>query len=429
MFPSKSFLAILCFLFLRSLSAQTILEGALASSQQDDQAIRFSIHQQLSPKFNGGLQVLFGSPNYRFIAAKPIIDEGYALEVSAPMQYLLATEEKIRLFAFLSPGLRFQGVIDPDGNDQRDSLLNSTAVLIEPGLLLQIHSTDRLSFQSGITFPMAFEISPTNLFENQTTLIHAGLSYQTGLRSQVFLRSNMGAAFGASGDSQKFQWSVAAGGRFVLGKETEKMESLSAPATARKIGWFISPEVGGILHNDHLGKTVGASLGISVWKHRLKIGIHSYGRSGPINGKTFQIEASDGQVYKGSSTLTLRADHGAFGLLLAPSFQLGNWEMDVPLMLGMVGGGFYLFGADRETPDGRRVSEWENQLMGEEDAGFGNLIEFGLRAFAPLKTKGISLGAGLHYTLTPGWTSYYDPSGDFYNNKLRFSLVLHFAGK
>ncbi len=193
-----------------------------------------------------------------------------------------------------------------------------------------------------------------------------------------------------------------------------------------KVGWFISPEVGGILHSDHLGNTVGASFGVKLWQNRLKVGILGYGRSGPINPQEFTVETSTGESYRGSNVLRLRADHGAFGLMIAPSFSLRKIHMDIPIVLGQLGAGFYLLGEDRNTPDGRRVSEWENQLMDGRDAGFANMLEVGVRAFVPLSNEHISLGAGLHYTMAPGWETYYDPSGDFYNNRLRFSLIVNF---
>lgn len=191
-----------------------------------------------------------------------------------------------------------------------------------------------------------------------------------------------------------------------------------------KVGWFIAPEAGVIFQEGHLGRTVGTSLGVSLFRNHLKLGIQGYGRSGPINPQEFFVEAHNGQTYKGSSTLRLRADHGTFGLFIAPTFQVGKVEVDIPVALGQLGGGFYLTGEDRNTPDGRRVSEWENQLMDGRDASFSGWAEFGVRGFIPLNSRHVSLGAGLHYTVAPGWSTYYNPSGDFYNNRLRFSLVL-----
>jgi hypothetical protein len=194
-----------------------------------------------------------------------------------------------------------------------------------------------------------------------------------------------------------------------------------------KIAWFLTPEVGTMFLDGHLGKTVGASFGVQLFKQHLKVGILGYGRSGPINGAAFTTSAHNNLVYKGERQLTLRADHGAFGLMLAPTFKINNIVFDAPISIGSVGGGFYLFGEDRNTPDGRRVSEWENELMDGRDATFGGMLEFGLRGFFPTKIQGMRWGIGLHYTTTQGWETYYDPSGNFYNNKLRASLFIHFG--
>lgn len=195
----------------------------------------------------------------------------------------------------------------------------------------------------------------------------------------------------------------------------------------KKTGWFITPEIGGMFLDNHIGRTVGASFGVKILKNRLKIGIHGYGRSGPINPQTFTTKSYNGLLYKGSSTLNLRSDWGTVGILVAPTFKIKNVEIDVPINYGMGIGGFYLFGKDRVTPDGERVSVWEDKLMNGEDASAGSWLEFGVRGFFPSKAKGIKFGAGLHYTMIQGWKTYYDPSGDFYNNKLRASLFINFG--
>jgi hypothetical protein len=194
-----------------------------------------------------------------------------------------------------------------------------------------------------------------------------------------------------------------------------------------KIGWFITPEVGTMFLKNHVGKSVGFAFGFKLWKERLKVGFISYGRSGPINRATFNTKFYNNQTYRGKSTTDVRADWGTFGLLLAPTFKIKKISIDVPIMLGGGAGGFYLFGDDRITPDGDRVSVWENKLFNGEDAGFGGLAEIGARVFLPTKIKGITYCAGLHYTITSGWKTNVDPSGNFYNNKLRASLFLNFG--
>jgi hypothetical protein len=202
--------------------------------------------------------------------------------------------------------------------------------------------------------------------------------------------------------------------------------SLFAQSTKR-IGWFLTPEVGVMLLDDHIGRTVGGSFGLQLFKNHLKVGVIGYGRSGPINPATFETTAYNGMTYKGSSKLTLRADHGAFGLMLAPSFRVKKLEFDIPIVFGSAIGGFYLYGDDRKTPDGRRVSAWENELMNAEDAGGGSMIEGGVRVFFPTRYNGLKYGIGLHYTTTQGWKTYYDPTGDFYNQKFRVSLFANFG--
>jgi hypothetical protein len=194
-----------------------------------------------------------------------------------------------------------------------------------------------------------------------------------------------------------------------------------------KTGWFITPEVGGMFLESHVGKSVGFSFGFKFWKERIKVGFLSYGRSGPINDATFPTTFYNNQTYKGKTSANLRADWGTFALMVAPTFKIKKVEIDVPISFGGGAGGFYLHGDDRKTPDGDRVSVWEDKLFNGEDAALGALTEFGVRAFFPTKIKGLQFGAGVHYTMISGWKTLVDPKGDFYNNKLRASLFVNFG--
>lgn len=198
-----------------------------------------------------------------------------------------------------------------------------------------------------------------------------------------------------------------------------------------KIGWFLTPEYSTMFLKDHVGNAVGFSMGLKLFKDHLKVGYYNYGRSGPVNSFTVNAPLQPGKTYKGKSSIDLRADHGAFGLMIAPSFTLkkSNVEIDFPINVGSLGAGFYLSGEDRKTPDGRRVSEWENELFDGKDAAFAGMLEFGVRAFVPTKINGLQWGLGVHYTTVQDWTTYADPSGDFYNNKLRASIFVNFGSK
>ena len=195
-----------------------------------------------------------------------------------------------------------------------------------------------------------------------------------------------------------------------------------------KISWFFTPEVSLMLHGDHAGNAVGFQTGISILKSHLQVGFFYYGRSGPINGQTYPVVLPSGQTYLGQEVVSVRADHGAFGLTVAPQISLMNgWALDFPMNIGQMGAGFYLFGEDRLTPDGRRVSTWENELMDGRDAGFSLLLEGGARLKAPLgKDTGIKAIAGIHYAYAPNWDTFVGGS-DFYNLP-RISLGIQFGG-
>ncbi|MBC7867461.1 MAG: hypothetical protein H7X88_07995, partial [Gloeobacteraceae cyanobacterium ES-bin-316] len=155
----------------------------------------------------------------------------------------------------------------------------------------------------------------------------------------------------------------------------------------RGLSWYVTPELSTLFLDNHVGKAVGISFGLNFFNDHFKVGVFNYGRSGPINSKTFKTTLPTGKTYKGKQSIDLRADHGAFGVMLAPAFRLpkSGIEIDFPIYIGSIGAGFYLAGDDRKTPDGRKVSEWENELFGGKDAAFAGMMEYGARVFFPTK--------------------------------------------
>jgi hypothetical protein len=198
-------------------------------------------------------------------------------------------------------------------------------------------------------------------------------------------------------------------------------------STPPKIGWFVTPDVGVMFLGGSVGKSVGTSFGIKLWKNRLKVGVLAYGRPGPINSATFETTPYQNQTYKGQSKLKLRSDWGVIGGFIAPSFKVGKTEIDIPIAYGLGIGGFYLHGDDRKTPDGSRVSVWEDKLFNGEDATAGTVTDIGARVFFPTKINGVRYGMGVHYTMVSGWKPFADPSGDLYNNRFRVSLLADFG--
>ena len=62
-----------------------------------------------------------------------------------------------------------------------------------------------------------------------------------------------------------------------------------------------------------------------------------------------------------------------------------------------------LHGDDRETPDGRRVSEWENELLDGMDSATSLAIDIGMRASYVPRAGWWQPYVGVHYLFTPGY--------------------------
>jgi hypothetical protein len=125
----------------------------------------------------------------------------------------------------------------------------------------------------------------------------------------------------------------------------------------------------------------GVQAGALLVNGHLKVGFSAFFRPGPINPATVTVTASGGRTYRGSNQLTLRSDGAFIGLLVAPVVSLpgGRFVLEFPVSAGLSAFGFYLTGADRITPDGRRVSAWENELMEGRDSCFTLGVEAGVR--------------------------------------------------
>ncbi|MCK6515045.1 hypothetical protein L6R46_08330 [Myxococcota bacterium] len=152
----------------------------------------------------------------------------------------------------------------------------------------------------------------------------------------------------------------------------------SGPAHA---GAFVSLEWRGYAMAEHLSHGPAFAAGASLWDDHLRIGLAGTARPGPMNPHTFNFDVPSGD-YKGQETLQLRSDGAVTGLTVSPGLDVadGRLHLELPMMLGYGGYGFYLHGEDRVTPDGRKPSAWENELLAEADSAFGVAANVGLRA-------------------------------------------------
>ncbi len=118
-----------------------------------------------------------GLVNYRFIGAK-VIDEGLSTTVSLPMLLRLYERDRYRLDVYSRVGVRFQSVSTSYEQEEILQANNSLALVVEPGLAVTYLLSERLSWQSGVTLPIVYEVSPEIIFENNVTNLFTNLGYQ-----------------------------------------------------------------------------------------------------------------------------------------------------------------------------------------------------------------------------------------------------------
>lgn len=180
--------------------------------------------------------------------------------------------------------------------------------------------------------------------------------------------------------------------------------------SSRPVGVFVGMDWRAMGLAGHFSHGPGFQAGVTLLNGHLKLGLAGFARPGPINSATFSVQTVDGRAFNGSSTLNLRSDGGLVGLMAAPVVNVPgvDWlSLELPVMLGQGGFGFYLHGDDRRTPDGRRVSQWENELLGGRDSSFGMGLDVGLRLALRSATVGYARPyVGVHYTTVFGYDTY-----------------------
>jgi hypothetical protein len=184
-------------------------------------------------------------------------------------------------------------------------------------------------------------------------------------------------------------------------------EQPAPPEQPVRVGGFIDVEWRVMGIGGHVSHGPAFSAGVSFADGRLRIGLAGFGRPGPWNPATFDVTLADGETYRGQSTLSLRSDGSMLGLHIAGAFEAKRipWlAVSIPLTVGYGGFGFYLHDADRNTPDGRLVSEWENELFDGRDSHLGVVIDMGIRLGLVLrKTRYVRPYIGLMLTVVPGF--------------------------
>lgn len=193
----------------------------------------------------------------------------------------------------------------------------------------------------------------------------------------------------------------------VLSRMSSEAPQASSVARAPRAAAYVSLEWRAFRLADHLSHGPAFSLGVSLLRDHLRVGLMGFGRPGPWNPAEFAVKLPDGVDYKGKTELSLRSDGAMMGAHVTGLIDLPKVPvvLELPLQVGYGGFGFYLHGEDRITPDGDRVSVWEDRLFQDTDSFLGVIVETGVRAALDTGDRAGRPYVGLNYTLVPGYTS------------------------
>lgn len=185
--------------------------------------------------------------------------------------------------------------------------------------------------------------------------------------------------------------------------ENEPLPEKKEPA----VTMFIDLEWRVYTLGQHVSHGPALAAGASLLKDHLRVGFGALARPGPMNPTTFDVKLEEGTEYRGQSTVSLRNDGMMGGLHVSYSTPLPfarAFALQIPLTVGYGGFGYYLTGEDRNTPDGRRVSEWEDELFDNKDAYIGVVLDGAVRLrFTPRDFPWLMPYAGVGFTTVPGF--------------------------
>ncbi|WP_441289915.1 hypothetical protein ACSRUE_04320 [Sorangium sp. KYC3313] len=183
--------------------------------------------------------------------------------------------------------------------------------------------------------------------------------------------------------------------------------SARRPAPDVPVGGFVDLEWRVMGLGGHVSHGPAFAAGVTLANGLVRLGLGGLGRPGPMNPATFEVALPGGQTYKGQRTLELKSDGSMLGAHVGLSFRLPFAQalaVQIPITVGYGGFGFYLQGNDRKTPDGRRVSAWEDELFAGKDSFLGLVVDTGLRlGYQPDDAPWFRPYVGASFTAVPGF--------------------------
>lgn len=345
-----------------------------------------------------GVNLQGGVVRERFVGGFAVF-EGMTLMGNLHGRWLLKEQSRARFH--LQTGLGAQLVL-ADEDTPKGKRAVAITTQIAPSVTVDL--SQAVSLQATVPLNFALAISPETELDTLETPMSLGVQYWLSDRLALTSTIFAGGAFGYGGDGAKHRVGASLGLIYTL----EARDTTPLQRKASSTGAFVSMDWRGLRLADHYSHGPGFAAGVSWFGGKLKLGIAGFNRPGPLNPKRFNVDLSEGQTYKGKDQLELKSDGSIIGLMIATTLPLTeHLAVDIPLTIGQGAFGFYLPGEDRETPDGRRVSEWEDELFDGRDASFGLGVDVGTRLmWTPPSQPWLRPFVGVHYSTVLGYDSF-----------------------
>ena len=210
----KLFLMVFFLSFLgMQIQAQSYFGVSVGTSKNDNHIETLWYQNQLSERFNAGLQLRFSRIKYRFVNARAI-EDGSTIFVGGVLGYNIKQSEKYRLDFNLTASYRYLS------NDENAELPSSTNGLeLDPNFIFGIRLSDNILFHSGAMFRTAMQFGDEPINNEQTptsAIVLNGITLHKG-KNMYTLRTYAGPMTGATGDTEKFFWQLSLGYQYAFG--------------------------------------------------------------------------------------------------------------------------------------------------------------------------------------------------------------------
>lgn len=191
---------------------------------------------------------------------------------------------------------------------------------------------------------------------------------------------------------------LAAGSVWSSGASAQESE-----ASRNELGYFLQLGVRTKVALDHAYPLLSGAGGVRFGG--LRVGISFAISSASLDSYRLTRVLPEGMTYRGQSQLELGfvdTHIGVYASWVIDPFDDGRVLFEIPVSVGMSGIGTPLMGEDRDTPDGDRVSTWEQMLTDGNDFLVGVGFELGVITRFRLvdEVPGFQLGAGVHYSFS-----------------------------